>query len=112
LIVRRELFVVLQCFLVTVHKVHSSSSDRRDIPVPHHGTAGLENPAYRAFVVPVNGYPKGYHSSCRHVILSESLEEYRHLLTKACPLVNGKMPLLFILPYSDPPESVDSRWEA
>jgi len=41
---------------VTVHGVHSPSSDRRDIPVPHHGTAGLENPAYRAFVVPVNGY--------------------------------------------------------
>jgi hypothetical protein len=44
--------------IVTVHGVHSSSSDRRDIPVPHHGTAGLENPAYRAFMVPVNGYRK------------------------------------------------------
>ena len=41
---------------VTVHGVHRSSSDRRDIPVPPHGTAGLENPAYRDFVVPVNGY--------------------------------------------------------
>ena len=37
---------------VTVH----SSSDRRDIPVPSLESAGLENPAYRALVAPVNGY--------------------------------------------------------
>jgi len=42
-------------FFVTVHSVHRSSTDKRDIPVPPHGTAGLENPAYRAFVVTVNG---------------------------------------------------------
>jgi len=37
---------------VTVHP----SSDRRDIPVPSLESAGLENPAFRAPVAPVNGY--------------------------------------------------------
>jgi len=41
---------------VIVHGVYRLSTDRRDIPVPPNGAAGLENPAYRAFVVPVNGY--------------------------------------------------------
>jgi len=40
----------------TVHGAHRSSTDRRDIPFPPLGTAGLENLAYRAFGVPVNGY--------------------------------------------------------
>ncbi|MDB4444000.1 hypothetical protein N9174_01500 [bacterium] len=43
---------------VIVHGGHRLSTDRRDIPVPPNGAAGLENPAYRAFVVPVNGYKR------------------------------------------------------
>jgi hypothetical protein len=43
-------------YAVTVHGARRETTDRRDIPVPPHVTAGLENPAYRAFVVPVNGY--------------------------------------------------------
>ena len=45
-----------QTIMVTVHGAHRPSTDRRDIPVPPLETAGLENPAYRAFVVPVNAY--------------------------------------------------------
>ena len=44
--------------MVTVQGVHRSSTDRGDIPFPPLGTARLENPAYRTFVVPVNGYAK------------------------------------------------------